>query len=241
MGLDWPPTQDSTFDEVYPERKGKPINENQSIVDKAKGKGYRDGIVGDCEQKIIKCFENVPYLKLLWNSLESQGCAPNLKRNFSCEICQGGNEIEHAGNYDHSTNQVVICANNVKSEGKCCGTLIRNMMDMFDKCTYKTDGSNVNHLACTEIRKANLADCNFNRYLNRKDAEFAVNGRHKDCVKSVALENLIRTKFVPEKVAREAINKVFSKCYNDMEPIGRRAVTTEDMQQAYYERYLFGY
>ena len=114
-------------------------------------------------------------------------------------------------------------------------------MDMFDKCTYKTDGSNVNHLACTEIRKANLADCNYNRYLNRKDADFAVSCKHKDCVKSVALENLIRTKFVPEKEAREAIHSVFSKCYNDLEPIGRRAVTKEDMEQAYYERYLFGY
>ena len=239
MGLTWPPTQDSTFDEVYPERKGKAV-ENTSLADKAKGKGYRNEIVGSCQKTIIKCFENVPYLKLLWTSLESQGCSPDLNRNFSCEICQGGNEIEHAGNYDHATNQVIICANNV-SERKCCGTLIRNMMDMFDKCTYKTDPTNVNHLACTEIKKANLGDCNYARYLNRKDANFAVNSKHKDCVKSVALENLIRTKFVPEKEAREAISTVFSKCYNDLEPIGRRAITKDDMAEAFYERYLFGY
>ena len=57
--------------------------------------------------KVIRCFENVPYLKLLWSSLESQGCAPDLNRNFSCEICQDGSNIEHAGNYDHQKNQVI--------------------------------------------------------------------------------------------------------------------------------------
>ena len=115
------------------------------------------------------------------------------------------------------------------------------MMDMFDKCAYKTDPKNINHLACTEIRKANLADCNYLRYLNRKDADFALEKQHSKCVRSVAYENLIRTKFVPEKEAKKAVDTVFKKCYNDLEPIGRRAVTSDDMEQAYFERYLYGY
>ena len=115
------------------------------------------------------------------------------------------------------------------------------MMDLFDKCSAKVDSSNVNHLACTEIRKANLADCNYARYLNRKDADFLIKNQHQNCVKSVALENLIRTKFIPEKEAKEAIDKVFTKCYNDLEPFGRRAVNKNDMDQAFHERYLYGY
>ena len=100
----WPPVQNSTFDEVYPERNGKTTE--GKLSDKATGKDRRQQVIGDCQKKVIGCFERVPYLKLLWNSLESQGCAPNLNRHFSCEICQGGNHIEHAGNYDHDKNQV---------------------------------------------------------------------------------------------------------------------------------------
>ena len=101
----WPPVQNSTFEEVYPERNGKATE--GSLAGKATGKERRQQVVGDCQKKVIRCFENVPYLKLLWSSLESQGCAPDLNRNFSCEICQDGSNIEHAGNYDHQKNQVL--------------------------------------------------------------------------------------------------------------------------------------
>ena len=102
----WPPVQNSTFEEVYPERKGK--GGESSLADKATGKERRQQLIGDCQKQVIGCFENVPYLKLLWSSLASQGCAPDLNRHFSCELCQDGIKIEHAGNYDHEKNQVIF-------------------------------------------------------------------------------------------------------------------------------------
>ena len=96
----WPPKQDFTFNEVYPERDGKPSKTSIGL------NADRTETIGNCQKSVIKCFENVPYLKLLWNSLESQGCKPDLSRHISCELCQGGNNIEHAGNFDHKTNQV---------------------------------------------------------------------------------------------------------------------------------------
>lgn len=35
------------------------------------------------------------------------------------------------------------------------------MIHMFDYCTNDLDFKNVEHLACTEIRAANLAHCSF--------------------------------------------------------------------------------
>lgn len=32
---------------------------------------------------------------------------------------------------------------------------------MFDNCRHKLDLANINHLACTEIRAANLAHCSY--------------------------------------------------------------------------------
>ena len=115
------------------------------------------------------------------------------------------------------------------------------MISMFDHCVAKVDDTNPDHLACMEIRKANLANCNFLVYYNRKDAKFGVRGNHSLCVKNTAVERMVKSNFVSEKVAKESVDRVFDKCYADLEPIGRRAKNREDMAQAYYERYLFGY
>ena len=64
---------------------------------------------------------------------------------------------------------------------------------------------------------------------------------HADCVKNTAVDYLVKTKFVKEGIAKAAVNKVFDKCYNDLEPIGRRCMDQNDIKQANSEKYLFGY
>lgn len=45
---------------------------------------------------------------------------------------------------------------------------------------------------------------------------------------------------VPE--AKAAVDRVFNKCYNDMEPIGRRIRrATDDAEKALFEGSLYGY
>lgn len=47
---------------------------------------------------------------------------------------------------------------------------------------------------------------------------------------------------VSAEVAEAAIEKVFTKCYNDLEPIGRRVRRNSlDMPRAYAEGHLYGY
>ena len=134
-----------------------------------------------------------------------------------------------------------VCANNANSFGLVHGALVRNLLQMFDVCVNKYDFNNAEHLACTEIRKANLANCNYMAFLQQKWASFMVKQAHADCVKNTAIDYLVKTKFVKEDVAKSSVNKVFDNCYNDLEPIGRRAFAPEDQEKAYQEKFLFGY
>lgn len=55
--------------------------------------------------------------------------------------------------------QVVICQNTAISKGTIQGVLTHELIHMFDSCTRKLDFRNIEHLACTEIRAANLTHC----------------------------------------------------------------------------------
>jgi hypothetical protein len=85
------------------------------------------------------------------------------------------------------------------------------------------DPNNPSHLACTEVRKANLANCQFLTNMMRADAGVAVKAQQAACVRSKAIESLVRTKFMREAVAVRVVDEVFDRCYADLEPIGRRA------------------
>ena len=122
-----------------------------------------------------------------------------------------------------------VCCNNATNSGLVHGALVRNLIQMFDNCVNKYDFNNVRHLACSEVRKANLiycqrntqykmqntqeiqnykikvrkanlANCQFLTNLTRPDATFAVFEQHRNCVRSVAVESLVKTKFVKEEV-----------------------------------------
>ena len=91
-----------------------------------------------------------------------------------------------------------------------------------------------------QVRKANLANCQFMTNLSRPDASFGVEKQHRNCVRSVAVEALVKTKFVKKEVVKDklasgyrftctlqvagkVVDEVFDRCYADLEPIGRRA------------------
>ena len=43
------------------------------------------------------------------------------------------------------------------------------MISMFDKCARNQQTDNLEQIACTEIRKANLANCNYMVYAMREE------------------------------------------------------------------------
>ena len=57
--------------------------------------------------------------------------------------------------------KIVVCQNVARSSGMIQGILAHEMIHMFDACRHQLDFKNTEHLACTEIRAANLTHCSF--------------------------------------------------------------------------------
>jgi len=228
----------ASFSDLYPERRGGVIN--PSVLQRAAGAGHPDMLRVACEQKVTLNIEKSPMIRHMLAALAASGCPLDISKQISCEMCQKGESLAHAGGYDEKYNQIFICSNNTK-EGQVHALLARNLFHLFDRCVNKVDFNNPEHLACTEIRKANLAGCTFGANIWQKGANFGVKKEHANCVKLVAVESLVQTRFMDWDLAKLAVDKVFDKCYNDLEPIGRRSRNKDDILRAHDEKFLFGY
>merc|ERR1719312_1966675 len=118
----------------------------------------------------------MPMVRHMLSALKSSGCPVDLTSQISCEMCQQGPNIEHLGGYDEKYNQIFICSNNCTSPGQTHGVLVRNLFHMFDRCVNQVDFNNPDHLACTEIRKANLAGCGWLVYISATTPTWASSG-----------------------------------------------------------------
>ena len=232
------PSESTAFSDLYPERKGSRIQ--YTTLELMKGKNSAEQYKERCGINVASCLE-WPLIKLMLGALKSNGCITDVyQRHVACDICKDGQDFLNQGGYDDSTNQVFLCANNIgKSFGKVHGTLLRNLIHMYDVCTRKVDFHNVNHLACMEIRKANLAGCNLGIHMVRLNP-FYIKDKHAECVAKTAYQ-ILGEKIGNNEAAKIAVFNVFPKCYKDLEPIGRRCKDQNDMKQAYKERYLFAY
>ena len=48
----------------------------------------------------------MPMVQHMLSALERAGCPVDLARHISCDMCQEGRGVEHAGGYDPALNQV---------------------------------------------------------------------------------------------------------------------------------------
>jgi len=209
-----------SYSDLYPERRGGKIS--PTVMQRVTGSGDPHSMKVRCERDVVWNMENMPMVQNMLAALKASGCPVDLSRDIQCEMCQPGKNIEHAGGFDAALTQVYICANNADNKGHVHGALVRNLIQMFDACVNKYDFHSADHLACTEVRKANLANCGYLTYMSQPWASFKWKKAHADCVRNTALDYMIRTKFVKPEIAEKAVDKVFAKCYTDLEPIGRR-------------------
>lgn len=185
----------------------------------------------------------------------------DIRRHISCEVC----DVSVSGGYDPVMNQVIVCQNIARSKGMVQGVLSHEMIHMFDYCNNDLDFKNVEHLACTEIRAANLTHCSFLSAWAQGDASpFKIKKAHEvssdteltgeergvlnvlhclqDCVKTKALMSVLAVRNITHDQAVDVIEKVFPRCYADLEPIGRRIRrNSKDMHKAYMEGPMYGY
>lgn len=190
-----------------------------------------------CEFYVNQVFGMSDDLRLLAGAMKKHGCNFTLARHVVCERCHGC-----YGGYDPDTNQIVICKNSVITKNKVLSVMAHEMIHMFDFCRAKFDFNNLDHVACSEIRAANLTYCSISEKIS-KFGPYPLGGTHGDCVKKVAFASV--KAYSPETddaVIIDIVEKVFPTCYNDLEPFGRRPLTGPgEMRRAYRERYHLGY
>lgn len=65
----------------------------------------------------------------------------------------------------------------------------------------------------------------------------------QECVKAKALSSIMTVrKGFPYEEGIEIVNKVFDRCYNDLEPFGRRIrLNSQHKKWIYRERFLYDY
>nr|CAG4650450.1 EOG090X0CKN [Sida crystallina] len=224
--------------DLYPERRGETptpkwwqmafFGEGRTSVEKT-----------HCERNVYNCFQNSPLVKLMYKALKASGCEIDLRRHIACEVC----DVKVSGGFDPQLNQIVVCQNVARSEGLVQGVLVHEMIHMFDYCRHEMDFKDIHHLACTEIRAANLTHCSFMSAWAQGDASpVNIKAQHAACVKTKAAASVIAVRKVSEAEARAAVDHVFNRCYNDLEPIGRRVRrNSQDMIRAFNERSNYGY
>lgn len=224
--------------DLYPERRGQKREIGVTdVLFKLKGTESMEKI--KCEHNVYKCIKESPLVKLMMGALKSSGCSLDIRRHIACEEC----DPTVSGGYDPILNQIVVCQNIATKKGLVQGVLTHEMIHMFDFCRNKLDFKNVDHLACTEIRAANLTHCSFISAWAQGDASiFDFREAHQICVKNKALQSILAVRDISKIDAIDAVERVFSKCYNDLEPIGRRIRrNSDDMYKAYAEGPYYGY
>ncbi|CAD0196889.1 unnamed protein product [Chrysodeixis includens] len=223
--------------DLYPERRGTFTAKWSNILIGKEGKENIDKF--KCEQHVVECVKNSSIVKLMMSALKSSGCPIDIRRHISCEVC----DYSVSGGYDPELNQIVVCQNVSTRQGMVQGVLAHEMIHMFDYCRNQLDFKNMEHLACTEIRAANLTHCSFASAWSQGDASWTnFKKAHQDCVKTKALYSVLAVRQIGKREAVDIIEKVFPKCYVDLEPIGRRIRrNSEDMLKAFKEAAYYGY
>ncbi|MPC32784.1 Mitochondrial inner membrane protease ATP23 [Portunus trituberculatus] len=91
------------------------------------------------------------------------------------------------------------------------------------------------------------SEVDLTRHVSCEVCDVSVSGGYdselnQECVKTKAMYSVKCTRNVTLTEAKAAVDRVFDRCYNDLEPIGRRLRrNSPDMHKAYKERFIYGY
>ncbi|XP_072257531.1 mitochondrial inner membrane protease ATP23 homolog isoform X2 [Pyxicephalus adspersus] len=107
------------------------------------------------------------------------------------------------------------------------------LIHAFDHCRAHVDWfTNVQHLACSEIRAANLSgDCSISNEISRFN--FGLKQHHQACVRDRALRSIMAVRDISRKAAERAVDEVFTLCFKDYEPFGRIPHCKKDADMAH--------
>ncbi|XP_050180814.1 mitochondrial inner membrane protease ATP23 homolog isoform X1 [Myiozetetes cayanensis] len=182
-----------------------------------------------CQVMLRMTLETNPYAQLLLEAMKQSGCTVFNDRHFSCENCDGC----VSGGFDAATSQIVLCQNNIRQQSHMNRVVTHELIHAFDHCRAHVDWfKNVKHLACSEIRAANLSgDCTLINEIAR--FKFGLKRHHQTCVRDRAVRSILAVRKVSKETAEKAVDEVFDACFNDLEPFGRIPHSKADARRAY--------
>lgn len=182
-----------------------------------------------CQLMLQFAMDTSPYAKLLLGAMKSSGCTVFKDRHFSCEDCDG----TVSGGFDAATSQIVLCQNNIHQQAHMNRVVTHELIHAFDHCRAQVDWfSNYRHLACSEIRAANLSgDCSFINEFSRFN--FGLRKHHQECVRGRALRSILAVRRVSREEAERVVDEVFDSCFNDHAPFGRIPHSKKDAKFAH--------
>ncbi|XP_070559298.1 mitochondrial inner membrane protease ATP23 homolog [Ptychodera flava] len=179
-----------------------------------------------------------PHVKLLLEALKENGCEAFQDRHFSCEQCS----TVVSGGFDSESSQIVLCQNNIQTQAGMDRVLTHELIHAFDHCRAKVNWNDVRHLACSEIRAANLSgECSFvMEHVGRfHRMQYGFMKHHQTCVKDRAIRSVLAAREVPRPVVEKAVDEVFDSCFNDHEPFHKIPRNKSDAKAAFRERYQY--
>ena len=197
------------------------------MMDNSQGKERQDPLVIQCEKNIARAIRNSPFIRLMLTGLKEAGCTVTPHRHL---VCEPECSPEVSGGYDQQTNQVVICSNICLTPHKVEEILGHELVHLYDFCTINLDLTKSDHLACTEIRAANLAHCK-NQFFDTISRQQWTS--HSDRVKHKAASSVRVIKGISQSEALKIVENVFTRCYQDLEPIGRVTIDINDTCRAF--------
>jgi inner membrane protease ATP23 len=160
-----------------------------------------------CSKRLTKILDSNPQVKFMLNSLETLKCA---LPSILCSQCPN----DRAGGFDPKTNSVLLNQSTITMT--LADSLNHELVHAYDNCTTKLDWTNINHVACTEIRANTLSgECRLTREFLKGYTGFS---KHfQDCIKRRAIIGVSSSGW-DEKDAQIAVTNVWSACFNDFAP-----------------------
>jgi inner membrane protease ATP23 len=111
---------------------------------------------------------------------------------------------------------VVVCADKLNVQTEVTNTIRHELVHAFDHCRAHVDWTDIDHLACAEIRAQNLSgECSWFSEVGRGNMN--VRKQHQFCVRRRAELSVLQVHPDP-KAAAAAVNRVFDRCFADTEP-----------------------
>lgn len=173
-----------------------------------------------CKEYRDKALES-DKVKIIREGMEKLGCDFPMPDFFRCQPCENEGIIgAFSPAKDDEKAHVVLCEDNISkfqvSAKHVERTAAHELVHAYDTCRAKVDWHNCLHLACTEVRAANLSgDCTMGAEMGR--GQFSVKGQGERCVRRRAELSVAGHEHCKD-IAKAAVEKVFDRCLSDRAP-----------------------